>query len=96
MRGNNHKRVGDIIKKLMKNPKLSDRLDELDAIEIWEDLIGPSLCNYIYDQKLYQGILHVKIKSAVVRDELSYRRSSLILQINQRLGKILITDIFLK
>jgi hypothetical protein len=96
MRGNNHRRVGDIIKKLMKNPKLSERLDELDAIEIWEELIGFTLCKYIADQKIYKGILHVKLKSAVVRDELSYKKSSLIFQINQRLGKVLITDISLK
>ena len=96
MRGNNHRRVGEIIKKLMKNPKLSEKLDELDAIDIWEELIGSALCKYIVDQKIYKGILHVKLKSAVVRDELSYKKSSLIFKINQRLGKFLITDIFLK
>ena len=35
MRGNNNKKVGDIIRKLMKNPKLSEKLDKLDALEIW-------------------------------------------------------------
>ena len=50
MKENNHKRLGDVIKKLMKNPKLAGRLDDLDAIEIWQDLIGSSLCNYIANQ----------------------------------------------
>lgn len=96
MRSNDHRRVGDIIKKLMKHPKLSEKLDKLDVIEIWEELIGHALCKYITDQKIYKGILHVKLKSSVVRDELSYKKSSIILQINQRLGKVLITDIYLK
>ena len=96
MKENNHKRLGDVIKKLMKNPKLAGRLDDLDAIEIWQDLIGSSLCNYIANQRISKRVLHVKLNSAVVRDELSYRKSLLIKQINQRLGKNYITDIYLK
>ena len=95
MKENNHKRLGDVIKKLMKNPKLAGRHD-LDAIEIWQDLIGSSLCNYIANQRISKRVLHVKLNSAVVRDELSYRKSLLIKQINQRLGKNYITDIYLK
>ena len=30
MRGNNNRKVGDIIRKLMKNPKLAEKLDQLD------------------------------------------------------------------
>ena len=41
MKENNHKRLGDVIKKLMKNPKLAGRLDDLDAIEIWQILLVP-------------------------------------------------------
>ena len=44
MRGrNNNKTVGEIIKKLMKNPKLSTKLDELDALEAWEEILGKNL-----------------------------------------------------
>ena len=86
MRGNNNNRkLGDIISKLMKNPKLSEKLDNLDAIDVWKEMIGASLCGYITDQKIYKGVLYVKLKSAVVRNELSYKRSDFISDISSRL-----------
>ena len=33
MRGDNNRKVGDIIRKLMKNPKLENKLDNLDALD---------------------------------------------------------------
>ena len=96
MRGNNNRKLGDIISKLMKNPKLSARLDNLDAIDVWEEIIGPPLSKYITDQKIRKGVLYVKLKSSVVRNELSYKKSEFVSQINQRIGKELITDIVLK
>ena len=96
MRGNNNQKVRDIIRKLMKNPRLSKELDKLDAIEAWEEIIGMTLCKYITEQKIYKGILYVKLKSAVVRNELSYKKSIFISEINQKIKKELITDIVLK
>ena len=96
MRGNNNRKVGDIIRKLMKNPKLAGKLDKLDALKIWEELIGEQLCKYIIEQKIYKGTLYVKLKSAVVRNELSYKKSEFIEKINNELGKELVKDIVLK
>ena len=96
MRGNNNRKVGDIIRKLMKNPKLAGKLDKLDALQIWEELIGEQLCKYIIEQKIYKGTLYVKLKSAVVRNELSYKKSEFIEKINNELGKELVKDIVLK
>ena len=96
MRGNNNRVIGDIIKKLMKNPKLAGKLDELDALQAWEEIIGKQICKYVADQKIYKGTLYVKLKSAVVRNELSYKKSEFISQINNRLGKKLLTNIVLK
>lgn len=96
MRGNNNRVIGDIIRKLMKNPKLAGKLDELDALQAWEEIIGKQIGKYVADQKIYKGTLYVKLKSAVVRNELSYKKSEFISQINNRLGKKLLTNIVLK
>ena len=52
MRSNNNIVIGDIIKKLMKNPKLAAKLNELDALEVWEEIIGKQICKYVDDQKI--------------------------------------------
>ena len=96
MKGNNNKTIGEIIKKLMKNPKISKKLDQLDALDIWKEIVGKTIVKYITEQKVYNNILYVKLKSAVVRNELSYKKSELINKINHKSGKTIITDIILK
>ena len=96
MRGKNTHNVGDIIRKLMKNPKLSKKLDELDALAIWDDIIGQTLIKYIINKKIYKGILYVKLKSAPMRNELSYKKTEILEKINKRLGKKFLKDIILK
>ena len=96
MKKDNSQKIGDIINKLMKNPKLSIKLDKIDAIEAWQEIIGKPLHKYIKEQKIYKGILYVKIKSSVVWNELSYEKSKLIKKINDKIGKDIISDIILR
>ena len=96
MKNQNNYKVGDIIRRLMKNPKLANKLEKLDALEAWEEIIGKQICNYVKDQRINKGILYVQLKSAVIRNELSYKKSEIITQINQRIGKKLIVDLVLR
>jgi len=96
MRGNNNRKVGDIIRKLMKNPKLSAKLDELDALDAWAKILGKNLLKFVVEQRLYKGKLYVKLKSAPLRNELSYKKSELIEKINQKIGKEIIKEIILQ
>ncbi len=96
MRGNNNRKVGDIIRKLMKNPKLSAKLDELDALDAWAKILGKNLLKFVVEQRLYKGKLYVKLKSASLRNELSYKKSELIEKINQKIGKEIIKEIILQ
>ena len=96
MKRNNTNNVGEIIRKLMKNPKLAERLDELDALEVWKELIGTQLQKYITDAKMIKGSLLIKVKSAPLRNELSYKKTDLIKQINTKLGKDVVKEIVLK
>jgi predicted nucleic acid-binding Zn ribbon protein len=96
MRGNNTNNVGDIIRKLMKNPKLAEKMDELDALDVWKELIGDNLKKFVVSAKVHKGNLHVKLSSSVLRNELSYKKSELKEKINQKLGKEIVKEIILK
>ena len=96
MRRDNTNNIGQIIRKLMKNPKLADRLEELDALEVWKELIGTQLQNYITDAKMVKGNLLIKLKSAPLRNELAYKKTDLLNKINKRLGKTIVKEIILK
>ena len=95
-RKDNNRKIGVIIRKLMKNPRLALELDKLDAIEVWEDIIGLTLKKYITSQKISDGVLYIKLNSAVVRNELVYQKTRLMKEMNHRLGKEFIRDIILR
>jgi hypothetical protein len=42
------------------------------------------------------GVLVIKMKSAVVRNELSYQKSEILKKINQKTGKEIVKEIILK
>ena len=96
MKRNNTNNVGNIIRKLMKNPKLAEKMNELDALDVWKDLIGDNLQKFVVSAKMEKGNLYVKLSSSVLRNELSYKKSELKEQINQKLGRKIVKEIILK
>ena len=88
--------LSTIMRKILKNPKLSKRLDNIKIIEIWNELIGSNLEKYVIDSKVYKGKLYIKLKSSTLRNEFTYKKSELLKQINNRFGKQVIDDIIFK
>lgn len=88
--------LSSVMRKILRNPKLSDRLLKLDILEIWNDIIGENLQKYVIDVKVYKGKLFVKLKSSNLRNEFSYRKTDILNQINSRIGKKYITEIIFK
>ena len=96
MRGNNTNNIGEIIRKLMKSPKLAEKMEELDALDVWKELIGDNLQKFVGGAKMYKGNLYVKLSSSVLRNELSYKKNELKEQINKKLGREIVKEIILK
>ena len=96
MKRSNNQKIGDVIRKLIQNPKISKKMDELDAIEAWEKCIAKPLHKYIKEQKIYKGILYIKITSSAMRNELSYKKTEILEEIKTKIGKEIITDIIFK
>tara|TARA_B100001758_G_C17995951_1_gene395502 strand:+ start:78 stop:374 length:297 start_codon:yes stop_codon:yes gene_type:complete len=92
----NMKSLSNVIRKIIKNPKLSKRLDNIKIIEIWHEILGRNLEKYVIDSKVYKNKLYVKIKSSTLRNEFSYKKTDIINEINIKFGKKIITDIIFK
>ena len=84
------RKLSSVIKKIVSNPKISDKLENLKIIEIWNEILGNNLQKYIIDSKVYNRKLLVKIKSSTLRNELGFKKTDLINQINKRFGKKII------
>ena len=96
MRGKNNQRISDIIKKLTAKSDIKDKLEKLDILDYWHDTIGQNLTKYIINEYVKNDVLFVKLKSSVVRNELTYNKSKIIEKVNSIAGKKVIKDIFLK
>ena len=93
---NNLNTIGKIIEKLISNSNISVKLQQLDAIKLWEKIIGTQIQKYITEQKIYNKKLFVKVKSTVVRNELSYNKSKIINQINEEIGDEILKEIIIR
>jgi len=96
MRKSNQQSIGIVIKKLLKNQKLEGRLKELDVLELSKELLGENLMKYINDLSIKNGKLIIKVRSAAVRNELSYQKSEIIKKINKQVGNKILQEIILK
>ena len=83
MRKSNEQLIGVVIKKLLKTQKLVGRLLELDTIQSCEEVLGKELMKYVNEITFKKGKLIIKVKSAAVRNELSYQKSEILDKINQ-------------
>ena len=92
----NMKSLSSVIKKITSNPRLSNKLNNIKVIEIWEGIVGVNLIKYIIDSKVYKEVLYVKLKSSVMRNEYIYKKSEIISEINNRFGRVIIKDIKFK
>ncbi|HJN63532.1 MAG TPA: DUF721 domain-containing protein [Flavobacteriales bacterium] len=96
MRKSNQQSIRAVIKRLLKNQKLEGRLKELDVLNNCEEVLGKNLMKYISNLSFRDGILVIKIKSAVVRNELSYQKNEILKKINQKTAKEIVKEIILK
>jgi|TARA_B100000780_G_scaffold72072_1_gene48293 hypothetical protein len=88
--------LATLLNKIISNPKIADKLDNIKAIETFDELVGKNIQKYITETNVYNKKLFVKIKSSTVRNELSYQKNKIISEINKTLGKTVLLDIILK
>ena len=96
MRKSNEQSIGEVIRKLLKNQKLSGRLLELDAIQSCENILGKELMKYINEITFKKGKLIIKVKSAAVRNELSYQKGKILDKINHTSKNEIVREVILR
>ena len=94
-RENESMRIEDLIKVMIKENNLTKGMHQMDVREAWEKLMGNGVMSYTESVRLQNKTLVVKLKSSVLREELSYGKDKIIIMINEELGEELVTKIML-
>jgi hypothetical protein len=85
----------DLMKDVIKENKLTKGMNQISVEEAWAKLMGNGVVSYTSKVELNGKTLVVKLKSSVLREELSYGKEKIIKMMNEELGENLISKIML-
>ena len=93
MRRNRTITLKEALEELIKEYRLAPKLKEASVINIWESVTGKAIA--VRTKKIYisDGVLHIYLSSAVVKNELMMLRESLRQQINTKAGEEVVMQI---
>ena len=86
---------GDILNNLIRNLGIEREILEHQAINFWPKVVGSKIAENTEAERVRDGILFVKVKSDVWRNELLFYKIDLLKKLNLKLGKQIISDIIL-
>ena len=89
------KPLGDLIKEFVEQHRGSDYLDEVKVINAWPKVVGPFIASHTIDTSIKNGVLYVRVDSDALRCELGYSKSLLMKNLNDLVGKEMVTEIVL-
>ena len=89
------KPLGELIKEFYEQHRGSDYLDEVKAINSWPKVVGPFIASHTIDLSIKNHVLFVRVDSDALRTELNYSKSLLLKNLNNLLGKEILTEIVL-
>ncbi|MHB1147040.1 MAG: DUF721 domain-containing protein [Lutibacter sp.] len=92
---NEFQSIAALMKDVIKENKLTKGMNQISVEEAWAKLMGNGVVSYTSKVELTGKTLVVKLKSSVLREELSYGKEKIIKMMNEELGEELIAKIIL-
>ena len=87
--------VGELVREFYELHKGPDYVDELKVINSWKKVVGPFIASHTIDLAIRNHVLYVRVDSDALRSELSYSKSLLLKNLNEMVGKEVISEIVL-
>jgi len=85
-----------VLHELYRKLGLERYAKEFKAVSVWAKVVGPHIARVSEVEKIVGGILYVKVKNAAWRNELNFKKVTIIRQLNQHIGQELVVDIIFR
>lgn len=92
----NEQTLKEVIEQMLKAYRLDNKLYEQRLITKYPEVVGPMISRYTDSIRIRNRILFLELSSPVVRNELSYARTTLLRSLNKEAGKEVIDKIVIK
>lgn len=93
-RTSNEAPLKEAIDRFLRAYQLDGKMKEIDVINAWPELMGIAVANRTQSISIKNGILHLKMDSAVMREELLHGKSIIIQRINEKAGFDMIREVW--
>ena len=88
--------MGDLLEEFFQRPYIAAKVAEGKLPETWRAVVGNRAADETTELRLENHILHVRIRSSVLRQELFYQREALKEELNTRSGVKLINAVIIR
>ncbi|MEX1191852.1 MAG: DUF721 domain-containing protein [Brumimicrobium sp.] len=93
-RSSENQEIGKVIDRMLKAYGLDSKMREMEIINSWEELMGKAVSNRTDKVYIQNKVLHLKLNSSVMRDELLFGKKVIIERVNQKAGYEIVTDVW--
>ena len=88
--------MGDLLEEFFQRPYIAAKIAEGKLPETWRAVVGNRTADETTELRLENHILHVRVRSSVLRQELFYQREALKKELNARSGVRLINAVIIR
>jgi predicted nucleic acid-binding Zn ribbon protein len=87
------KTLNTALHELIASLGIQSKLQEYDAVNRWNEIMGEQIANASEAIGIKQGVLHVHVTTGPWRNELTLRKKEIIEKINTSIGSEIVKDI---
>ena len=85
--------IGGTLKKLIKKEGLENGINQQKAIDLWGEVVGQKIRENTEPVEVQFGVMIVKVKNSVWKQELQFQKKDMIKSLNKKLIKTTIRDL---
>ena len=87
------KNISKVIEEVFSQKQIRIGIENIKVQDAWKKTMGKNIQKYTIKVVYKKGILYIKLKSSVLREELKFEKFKVIKLINKELGKEYIKDL---
>lgn len=88
--------MGDLLKEFFSRPYVAAKVAEGKLPDTWREIVGERAAALTSELRLERHILHVRMQSSVLRQEIFYQRDALRDEINRRSGVRIVNAVIVR
>jgi predicted nucleic acid-binding Zn ribbon protein len=81
------------LEELLDVLNLRDPMEGWKAVELWPSVVGPRVAAHARATGFRDGVVYVEVDTAAWMNELAYLRRKMVLDLNEKLGSVRVTEI---